>query len=299
MAEWRSPPPYTQTGCRDVDPEDFAISVLYANMGFNFSANKRHEWNTAMSWNTVEVERNGETAIVRMARPKNLNAFNAELLRELTDVARTFYHDHETHAVILTGSTRAFSAGADLKEVRTETEFAAQRDRSQLGRHLCRAWEEMPQTTIAAIEGFAVGGGVAVAISCDWRVIAEDAFLYVPEVKIGLTLQWQAIPRLVALVGPARAKRIVMLCEKMPAAQALEWGLVEEVAPKGGAVDKAMELAHAVCEMPHVIVTMSKQAINATANANLHAASFMDSDVSLLVGASEAARAARQRFQKS
>lgn len=251
-----------------------------------------------MTWNTVEVERKGEIAIVRMVRPKQLNAFSAELTRELADVARSFHTDHETHAVILTGSQRAFSAGADLKEIKTETEFADQRDRSHLGRHLCRAWEDMPQTTIAAIDGLAVGAGVAIAMCCDWRVMSEDAYLYVPEVKIGLTLQWQAIPRLVALVGPARAKRIVMLCEKMPAAQALEWGLVEEIASKGGAVDKAMELARAACEMPPVIMTMSKQAINATANANLHASSFMDSDVSLLVGASDEALAARAQFSK-
>lgn len=251
-----------------------------------------------MTWNTVEVERNGEIAIVRINREERLNAFNGELSRELAEVARSFHHDHDTHAVILTGKGRAFSAGADLKEERGEMSFPEQRDRSMLGRHLCRAWEEMPQTTIAAIEGWAVGAGVAIAISCDWRVIAEDAFLYVPEVKIGLTLQWQAIPRLTALVGPARAKRIVMLCEKMPAAQALEWGLVEEVAPPGGAIDKAMELARAACEMPYAIMTMSKQAINATANANLHAASFMDSDVSLLVRDSDEALAARERFRK-
>jgi enoyl-CoA hydratase len=251
-----------------------------------------------MSWNTVEVERNGEIAIVRLNRADRLNAFDGELTYELAEVGRQFHQDHDTHAVILTGSPRAFSAGADLKADRPEMTFAEQRDRSQLGRHLCRAWEEMPQTTIAAIEGLAVGAGVAIAISCDWRVIAEDAFLYVPEVKIGLTLQWQAIPRLVALVGPARAKRIIMLCEKMPAAKALEWGLVEEVAAKGGAVDKAMELARAACEMPPVIMTMSKQAINATANANLHANSFMDSDLSIMVAATEDARLAREKFQK-
>jgi enoyl-CoA hydratase/carnithine racemase len=251
-----------------------------------------------MTWNTVEVERQGEIAIVRINREDRLNAFNAELSRELTEVAQQFHQDHDTHAVILTGKGRAFSAGADLKEKRPEATFPEQRDRSHLGRFLCRAWEEMPQTTIAAIEGWAVGAGVAISISCDWRVMAEDAFLYVPEVKIGLTLQWQAIPRLVSLVGPARAKRIVMLCEKMPAKQALEWGLVEEIAPPGGAVDKAMELARAACEMPYPIMTMSKQAINATANANLHASSFMDADVSLLVLDTEAARQARADFNK-
>lgn len=251
-----------------------------------------------MTWNTVDVERDGEIAIVRINRPDRLNAFNGELTRELAEVARSFHHDHDTHAVILTGNERAFSAGADLKEERPEMSFPEQRDRSMLGRHLCRAWEEMPQTTVAAIEGLAVGAGVAIAICCDWRVIAEDAYLYVPEVKIGLTLQWQAIPRLIALVGPARAKRIIMLCERMPAAKALEWGLVEEVAPPGGALDGAIELARAACEMPYPIMTMSKQAVNATANANLEASAFMDADVSLLVRDSEEALAARDGFRK-
>lgn len=250
-----------------------------------------------MTWNTVTVERDGAVAVVRMNRPAQLNAFNAELSEELADVGRRFHRDHDIHAVILTGSKRAFSAGADLKEERPQMNLAQQRDRSHLGRHLCRAWEEMPQTTIAAIEGPAVGAGVAIAISCDWRVMAENAFLYVPEVKIGLTLQWQAIPRLVALVGPARAKRIVMLCEKMSPSHAMEWGLIEEIAPAGAAVDKALELARAACKMPPVIMTMSKQAINATANANMHAASYMDADLSIMVRDTDEAIAARETFR--
>jgi len=250
-----------------------------------------------MNWNNVEIERNGDIAIVRMKREKSLNAFNRELTEELTEVGRQFHREHDTHAVILTGSLRAFSAGADLKEGRPPMTFAEQRERSHLGRHLCNAWEGMPQTTIAAIEGPAVGAGCAIAIACDWRVMAQDAYLYVPEVKIGLTLQWQAIPRLVSLVGPARAKRIVMLCEKMPAAQALDWGLIEEIAPPGGAIDKALELARAARAMPPVIMTMTKQAINATANANLHAVSFMDADLSILVRDTDEAVAAREQFQ--
>ncbi|HEY7365138.1 MAG TPA: enoyl-CoA hydratase/isomerase family protein [Methylomirabilota bacterium] len=251
-----------------------------------------------MSWSTVTIERQGSIAIVRMARPEHLNAFNRQLTVELTEAAHSFHDDGQTHAVILTGTPRAFSAGADLKEVRPEAGLAAQRERSHLGRHCCRAWEEMPQTTIAAIEGPAVGAGVAIAISCDWRVMARSAFLYVPEVRIGLTLQWQAIPRLIALVGPARAKRIVMLCEKMGPEQALAWGLIEEIADDGRAVDKAMELAQAAIRMPPVIMTMTKQAINATANAHLHAASFMDADVSLLVRDTDEARKAREDFQR-
>jgi enoyl-CoA hydratase/carnithine racemase len=252
-----------------------------------------------MTWNTVTVERQGEIAIVGMAREKYLNAFDREMTEELAEVGRSFHSDHDTHAVILTGTGRAFSAGADLKEDRTQkATFAEQRERSHLGRHLCNAWEEMPQITIAAINGPAVGAGCAIALACDWRVMADDAYLYVPEVKIGLTLQWQAIPRLVALIGPARTKRIVMLCEKMDAQQALDWGLVEEVTPAGGALDKALELARVACAMPPVIMTMTKQAINATANANLHAASFMDADLSLFLIESDDAKNAFTDFRE-
>lgn len=250
-----------------------------------------------MSWNTVEIERRDDIAIVTMSRPESLNAFNYELIRELTEVARSFHEAHDVHAVVLRGAGRGFCAGFDLKQPPQQGSFAERRAATHLGRHLCRAWEEMPQTTIAAIEGPAVGAGAAIAICCDWRVLAEDAYFYVPEVRIGLTLQWQAIPRLVSLVGPARAKRIVMLCEKMPARQALDWGLAEEVAPSGAALDAALELARAACAMPPVIMTMSKQAINATANANLHASSFMDADVSMLVFDTDEAVKAREAFR--
>src|SRR3546814_1727011 len=96
---------------------------------------------------------------------------------------------------------------------------------------MCRAWEDMPQLTIAATEGLNVGGGIALTLACDWRVMAESAYLYVPEVQIGIPLGWQTIPRLVNLVGPARAKQIVLLGEKMSAAKAQEWGIVDFVVP--------------------------------------------------------------------
>ena len=119
-----------------------------------------------------------------------------------------------------------------------------------------------------------------------------------PEVKIGLTLQWQAIPRLLNLTTPSRAKRIVVLCEKMPAAQAHDWGIVDEVADDGQAVEAALGLARAAAAMPGEIVTMSKEAINATANAMNHLASFMDSDVSLLCRDADPAVAAREAFRE-
>lgn len=249
-------------------------------------------------WKFTTIEKSGGVALVRFDRGEALNAFNEPLVRELTAVALSFHDDHETRAIVLTGAARAFSAGADLKEAYGAAGFANQRERSQLGRRLCRAWEETPQIVTVAIEGLAVGAGVALAISCDWRVMARSAYLYVPEVQIGLNLQWQAIPRLLNLVNPARAKRIIVLCEKMPAPKAHDWGLVDELADDGQAVEVAMGLARAAASMPGEVVTMSKEAVNATANAFNHLASYMDSDVSLLTRDSEPAADARAAFRK-
>jgi len=136
----------------------------------------------------------------------------------------------------------------------------------------------MPQVTIAAMERLAVGAGVALPLACDWRVMGESCYLYVPEAKIGLNLQWGALPRLVNLVGPARAKRICILCERMPASQALAWGLVEEVAPDGKVLERTLELAYAAAQMSPIAVGMIKEAVNATAGALNRTASYADAD---------------------
>ncbi len=255
-----------------------------------------------MTFKYVSIEKEGGLALVRFDRNENKNAFNQDLVLELTSVARSFHDDLETHAVILTGAANAFSAGADLRDAaswdisnKTDLEL---RERFYRGVRLCKAWEEMPQITIAAIEGMAVGAGVAIAIACDWRVMARDAYLYVPEVKIGLNLQWGALPRLITLVGPARAKRITLLCERMDAETALAWGLVEELAEGGGSVEKAKEMAETTLQMPATTVRMVKEAVNATATALHRASCFADGDQSQLTGSFQEAQAAPESFAK-
>lgn len=255
-----------------------------------------------MPWNTVTVEKRGTVALVRFDRKGNLNAFNQELIADLTDVARTFQDDLETNAVVLTGTDKSFSAGIDLKE-RQERFTGGQSDLElrrtyYAGVNLCRAWEDMPQITIAAIERMAVGAGVALPLALDWRVMGQNAFLYVPEVKIGINLQWGALPRLITLVGPARAKRICILCERMGASHALDWGLVDEIAPDGRVVEKALEMAETAASMPAPAVRMVKQAVNATANALHQAVSYADADLSQLSSNFQTALAASKEFNK-
>jgi enoyl-CoA hydratase len=249
----------------------------------------------------VTIEKRVGVDIVHFDRKVNLNAFNEKLVVELTQAAYSFFDDLETHAVVLTGAPNAFSAGFDLKAVDSwpsETDDLKRQYRAYSGVRLCKAWESMPQITIAAIEKLAVGAGVAIALACDWRVLAREAYLYVPEVKIGLNLQWGALPRLVSLVGPARAKRLTITCEKMRADQALSWGLVDELAEAGQAVEKALEMAEVVLSMPQPTVRMVKEAVNATANALHGASAFADADQSQLTASSNSARGAREDFRR-
>ena len=255
-----------------------------------------------MTSSDVTVDKQGPIAVVRFDRKENLNAFNQRLVRELTEVGRAFHDDLDTHYVVLAGAAEAFSAGADLRDAASwqvaEKTDVQRRHRFYAGVRLCKVWEEMPQITIAAIERMAVGAGVAIALACDWRVLGRSAFLYVPEVRIGLNLQWGALPRLVTLVGPARAKRVTLMCEKMDAATALAWGLVDELADDGGTVEAALGMARKTSQMPPATVRLMKEAINATSGALHRAVSFADGDQSQLTASFEAARTARERFGK-
>ena len=249
----------------------------------------------------VSIDKDGPVATVTFDRHKNLNAFDGQLILELTDAARSFHDDLKTRVVILTGSKDYFSAGADLEDLssRSAGTDIEKRQTYFRGVRLCEAWEAMPQITIACMEKLAVGAGVALPLACDWRVLGESCYLYVPEVKIGLNLQWGALPRLINLVGPSRAKRICLLSEKMDAQTALDWGLAEEVTPDGETVARARQMAATVCDMPQVATQMVKEAVNATAAALNRATSFADADQSWLTAMTDDAQGARDRFNKN
>ena len=235
-----------------------------------------------MDHEIVNITKNGRIALVRFDRGFNPNPLSRRTLVELIDAARSFEDDDETTVVVLTGRETVFTAGSDLKDPEmariVTSSLKEKRKAAQLGATLCRAWESMSQVTIAAIEGFCLGGGVSLTVSCDFRVLGESARMSVPELKLAMNMSWQTLPRLTNLVGPARAKRIVILAEMIKAAQALDWGLADWVVEDGKALQKAMSLAEQVAAQPPLPVAMTKQAINAHATANNQLASYMDSD---------------------
>jgi enoyl-CoA hydratase/carnithine racemase len=248
----------------------------------------------------IEIEASGGVWSVRLNRPQTRNAFSLELMRSLTKTAQQLRDEPGVRAVILCAAGPHFSAGMDLAEVQKsdaiKLSLAERRTLAALGERMCQAWQDLPAMTIGAIEGHCIGGGAALAAALDWRVIGSSAWFWLPEIALGLPLGWGALPRLVSLLGPARAKRFIILGERLQGQQALDFGLAEYLVPDGQAEAEALKLAQLVVDLPEVAVTMSKQAVNASANALSHLASHMVSDQLALALASEEALAARARF---
>jgi enoyl-CoA hydratase/carnithine racemase len=249
----------------------------------------------------LKTEFSGRLATVTLARPARRNAFSAGLMREMIRCAAELAARPDLDAVIVTGAAPCFSAGADLKD---STRWAGgaplleQRETSSLGARMARGWEELPQITIAAIEGYAIGGGLALAAALDWRVIARDAFVQLPEISLGIPLTWGTLPRLVNLVGPARAKRLAILCERVSAQDALAMGLVDEMCDSGKALECAKQLAAKALEKPKHSVMMTKETVNAYASLGAWQVSHMAADQLELAAASPESRAARDSALK-
>jgi enoyl-CoA hydratase/carnithine racemase len=153
---------------------------------------------------------------------------------------------------------------------------------------MCRAWWDMEQVTIAAIEGPCIGGGVALAASLDFRFCSASAHFRIPEVALGMNMSWGSLPRLLALMGPARTKQAVILAaDRITSAEAREWGLVEQVVADGQALTEAMAFAERIAALPPLPVTMTKTSINRLAGALDDLAAHMDTDQFALASLSE------------
>ena len=248
----------------------------------------------------LEVERTGPVTLVWLNRTDKLNALSVELMREIEEVARSFLNDETTRVVAFRGRGKHFSAGADLKPDRPPAlePLVMRRRDSALGARMIRAILEIDQVTIAGIQGAAVGGAACIATACDFRIGSEDSFCGYPEVNLGMNLQWQALPLCVHLIGPARAKRMIMLGANENASTLLDWGFLDQVVPRETLDEAVMEMASAYANRPPVAVQMIKQSINAVSSAMDAAVMHMDADQNLLTATTEDLREGMMAFRE-
>lgn len=239
----------------------------------------------------VTTEILGRIAIVRFDRGDRANALSAEAIRQLTRTAREFHACPGISAVILAGRADIFTLGADLRDPeRTDNANAGLSQRRialRAGPDMCEAWEKIDAITIMAMEGWCVGGGAALAVSCDLRVMSRSATVYVPEVARGMNMSWGSIPRMTALVGPARTKRLAALCEKVGAQTAFDWGLADAIAEDGKAIDAALAFARMAAELPPTALKMVKRDANIAALALSQSTSYRDLEAFALMQESQ------------
>jgi len=217
----------------------------------------------------VAVSKSDSVCTVRINRPDKLNAMNTDVARELISVFEDLDHDDGLRAVILTGEgTKAFSAGADISYM-SKISPDESVEYAKLGQKLTSTVELVRHPTIAAINGFALGGGCELALACDIRIAADTARMGQPEVTIGIPPGWGGTQRLMRIVGVANAKELVYRGNMIPADEALRIGLVNRVVSPDSLMEEAGKMASQIAANSVMGVRMSKTAINKGRNADL------------------------------
>lgn len=213
----------------------------------------------SMNFETIIVERDGAVAVVKLNRPQALNALNVQLKTELTGAVAALDADDTISAIILTGNDKAFAAGADIKEMQ-ELEYTD----AYMGGHF-DGWDELAncrKPTIAAVAGFALGGGCEVAMMCDFIIAADTARFGQPEIKLGALPGLGGTQRLTRAVGKSKAMEMCLTGRMMDATEAERSGLVSRVVPADKLMEEAIKAAQAIAGLSRPAVRMAKESIN-------------------------------------
>src|SRR6476661_211000 len=209
---------------------------------------------------TLLVEKHDAVTLIRLNRPQALNALNSQVLAELIDAFAAYDADPEQRCLVLTGSEKAFAAGADIKEMQAQG-FA-----DMYGSNFFAGWEQVTRTRkpwIAAVAGFALGGGCEVAMMADFIIAADSAKFGQPEIKLGVSPGMGGSQRLASAVGKAKAMEMCLTGRMMGAEEAERAGLVAKVVPAADLLDEALKTAEAIAAMPPIAAIAVKEMVNA------------------------------------
>ncbi len=244
-----------------------------------------------MDYKNLLIEKKNHIAIVTLNRPDKGNALSIDLMEEIQTAAEAFKKDVETRVIIFTGKGKYFSTGADLSDPR---QFALSNDsilmkqrQYSIGPRMIRSLTEIDQITIAAVNGISLGGATCIASALDFRIGAQSCKMAYPEVNLGIPLSWTSLPLCAHLVGPARAKRFVILGKREHAKTLLEWGFLDEVVPDDKIMERAMEMAQEYARQAPIPAQMIKRSINAISSYMDQAIMHMDSDQIFLARSSK------------
>jgi enoyl-CoA hydratase len=213
-----------------------------------------------MSYETILVEKKGAVTLVTLNRPQALNALNSTVLKELIDAFAAYDADPGQRCLVLTGSEKAFAAGADIKEMQGQG-FA-----DMYASDFFKGWEKVTATRkpwIAAVAGFALGGGCEVAMMADFIIAADSAKFGQPEIKLGVTPGMGGSQRLTLAVGKAKAMEMCLTGRMMDAAEAERSGLVAKVVPAADLLDEALKVAAQIAGMAPLAAIATKEMVNA------------------------------------
>ncbi len=228
-----------------------------------------------MEWKTLTVERDGAVAHVWLSQPERRNALSQIVLEEIAAVFTWLQTQYDVRVVVFGGRGVTFCAGADMKDppglarMMTPDGVSAGERRwlAQLGLRAVEAIERLNAVTIARVHGHAIGGGILLMLACDLRIAAEGTVFFFPEVELGSPLDWKGIPRMIREVGFARARQLVLLCERFDAAEAERYGMVNRVVPPDQLDAATREWSDRLVEKPDAVLHMSKAQFRAYAAA--------------------------------
>jgi len=224
-----------------------------------------------MSYNNLLVEHDGDFAILTIDRPDKLNALNRETIQELHDALKTLDNDKETKVIILTGSgEKAFVAGADISEF---SEFSVEEGANLAAngqKVLFDFVEELSTPIIAAVNGFALGGGLELAMACHFRVASHNARMGLPEVSLGVIPGYGGTQRLPQLIGKGRALELIMTAKMINVDRALDYGLINHVVSQEELLPYCMKIAAKISNNSPVAISYAIKAVNAGFKTNVN-----------------------------
>ena len=229
-------------------------------------------------YQTIRYEKQDQIALVTIDRPEALNALNSATLRELNDCLRELEQRKDVRVILLTGGgEKSFVAGADISEMVNATPAEGRAMALLADEAFCRL-ENMPQVTIAAVNGYALGGGCEIAMACDIRIASENAKFAQPECGLGILPGFGGTQRLARLVGKGRAKELIFTCDRIDAQEAWRIGLVNKVVPQAELLDACRAMAKTIMSKGNYAVSVAKAVINAGLDMDLANGLKMEAD---------------------